>query len=37
MRALFGAVVVAIVAVAVAVLTGAGPVFDQLAAIVAGL
>lgn len=37
MKALFGAVVVAIVAVAIAVLTGAGPVFDQLAAVLAQL
>lgn len=37
MKVLFGAIVAAIVAVAAAVLTGTGPVFDQLATIVAGL
>lgn len=37
MRILAGAMFAAIVAVAIAVLTGVGPVFDQLATVVAGL
>lgn len=37
MKILFGAIVAGIVAIAIAVLTGAGPVFAQLSAILGNL